>query len=205
MKIINIVVLLLAFFIMQDIPYGKYTYKVSHFSESIEIKENQKFIYQANFNFSQYEVHGYYHILDGKLILNSHPQKDRLLVIEANKGKSQNITFEIKTKQQKLFYYDLHLILNNNQEIVVKEQWEKSKFKKLKIKGFYIIDKNGLKSPKYMIIGPKSNYFQILFETSRVFENERWLIKNNSIIPCGFDGELQNYFLKKNNVSNAPD
>lgn len=197
MKVIYIIVSLLAIFLLQDIQTGTYIYSASHYSESIEIKDNNKFIYKLNLNFSQYEVQGNYHILKDSLILNSYPQKDKMIVFESNKGKMKNVTFEVKTKYGKYFTYDLHLILNSNEEITLKNQWGKSKFKNLGLKGFYIIDKNGLKSPNYMIIGTAINYFKVLFETSKVFENESWAIKNNKITPRRFNGELQNYYLEK--------
>lgn len=176
---------------------GKYTYQTSHFSEDLELKENNQFIYNVDFNFSQYQVKGNYHILNDSLILNSLPQKDRILVFESNKGNLRNLVFEIKTKKGKYFTYDLHLMLDSGEEITIKDQWEKSKIKNLKIKSFYIVDKNRLKSPTYVIVGKTTNYFEILFETSRVFENESWGIKDNKIIPRNFDGHFQNYYLEK--------
>lgn len=176
---------------------GKYAYNASHFSEDIELKENNKFIYNVKFNFSQYQVSGNYHILNDSLILNSSPQKDRILVFEFKRGTMQNSTFEVKSKSGAYFSYSIHIILRNGEEIEIKDQWEKSKFKDLKIREFYIVDKNGLKSPTYIIKGTMTNYFEILFETSRVFENESWVIKDGKIIPRNFQGQLQEYYLKK--------
>ncbi|AWG24861.1 hypothetical protein [Flavobacterium kingsejongi] len=176
---------------------GKYIYRASHFSEDIELKENNKFIYNVKFNFSQYQVSGNYHIIDDSLILNSSPQKDRILVFESKRGTIKNSTFEVKSKSGAYFSYSIHIISRNGEEVEVKDQWEKSKFKKLKIKEFYIVDKNGLKSPTYIIRGTNTNYFEILFETSRVFDNESWVIKDGKIIPRNFQGELQEYYLEK--------
>ena len=50
-----------------------------------------------------------------------------------------------------------------------------------------------------MIEGKRTNYFEIRFETIRVFENEKWLIKKElkQINPIGMDGEFQKYNLTK--------
>lgn len=198
MKIIYLIILIFLISDFQKSECGKYSYGISHFYEDIELCQDNKFMYNVNFNFSQYQVKGNYHILNDSLILNSYPQKERIIVFETNKGKMQNVTFEVLTKNNQYFNYNIILILNNDEEIHIVNQWKKTKLKKIDIKGFYIVDKNGLKSPKYIIIGKFTNYYKILFESSRVFENESWGITKNKITPRGFNGKLQNYCLEKN-------
>ena len=198
MKVIYFLIFIFSIAIVQSLEHGKYFYSQSHFSESLELNENQKFKYNVSVHFAQYEVEGTYHIINDSLVLNSYPQRDRIIVHEASKGKFDNIVFDIKRKfDNAVFAYHLHIILTDTQELVLKDQWDKSKLKNTTIKGFYIVDTNGLRSPTYMLQGTHTNNFKVLFETRRVFENEKWGIKDDKIIPRGFGGELQNYFLEK--------
>lgn len=76
-------------------------------------------------------------------------------------------------------------------------QWNKTIVTK-PIQAFYIKDSKGLNSPVYFIKTQKSNIFKVIFETSRVFENEVWIFDQNGIIPVGLDGHFQKYALQKN-------
>lgn len=176
---------------------GKYLYTANRFYESIELKENNKFIYYSKQEFISYEIKGNYSLNGDSLTLDSSPQKDRIIVKESNKGKQSIITILVTDKFDNAIHYDIHFILTDNSEVSLKEQWQKSKIKNKKIKAFYITDTKGLKSPIYYKQGKFSNFFKVLFEPSRIFENERWYIKNNKIKPKGLNGEFQNYFLAK--------
>ena len=198
MKVLSLIFLACYANIGLESEQGKYTYTASHYTESITLKENYKFIYTANFNFSKYKTEGSYYILNDSLLLNSHPQKDRIIVNEYNKGDIKKIKFEVTDKQNNYFNYHLYLTLSDNTKIVAKDQWQISKFNNLKIKSFYIVDTNGLKSPNYRVVGTATNNFKIQFESSRVFENESWGISEDKIIPRGFGGEIQTYTLDKN-------
>ncbi|MCF6129062.1 hypothetical protein L1S35_05205 [Flavobacterium sp. AS60] len=187
------------FFLFQNLNLfntGKYSYSASHFYESIELKNDDTFIYSCHLNFSEYLVEGKYNILNDSLILNSYPQKERLIVVESKKGNSKNLTFEISTNQNNKFSYDLHVLMNDNTEMEFKNEWEKTKLKKHDIKGFYIIDKNGLKSPKYLVRDSSNNYFKIKVNPSRAFESESWPFIENKIKPRNFNGDFQNYYLE---------
>ena len=198
MKVLSLIFLVCYANIGLESEQDKYTYTASHYTESITLKENYKFIYTANFNFSKYKTEGSYYILNDSLLLNSHPQKDRIIVNEYNKGDIKKIKFEVTDKRNNYFNYHLYLTLSDNTKIVAKDQWQISKFNNLKIKSFYIVDTNGLKSPNYSVVGTATNNFKIQFESSRVFENESWGISEDKIIPRGFGGEIQTYTLDKN-------
>lgn len=184
-----------------DSEQGQYAYIASHFRESISLKKDNKFLYTANFNFSQYETEGSYYILNDSLLLNSYPQKDRIIVNEYNKGNIKKTKFEVTDKRNNYFTYNLYLTLDDNTKIFAKDQWQTSKFNNLRIKSFYIIDSNGMKSPNYIIKGTATNNFKIQFESSRVFENESWGISKDKITPRGFGGDIQKYTLNKNGNS----
>jgi len=45
--------------------------------------------------------------------------------------------------------------------------------------------------------GSKSNFFEVYFETSRIFENEHWDINTDNIVPKSAGGKVQGYSLIK--------
>lgn len=176
-----------------------YTYSVSHFSESIELSENNRFQYSAKMHMmGKMEIEGSYYILNDTLYLNSIPQRDKILV-EESKSKKRNdryFYFNVKSKAGSLLIYHLHLRLENGKEIIYRDQFQNTRINSEKFVSFYIVDTKGLKSPTYIIEGLHTNIFNVQFETHRVFENESWILKNDSIIPRGLDGEFQKYSLK---------
>jgi hypothetical protein len=178
---------------------GQYSYKNRNYYESINLKENSQFIYNYKNEFISYEIKGNYKINDSNLVLDSNPQRDKIIVKESNKGNKKNSLIIVRDKESNILTYHIYLILLNDEIICLKDQWDKTKIKNQEIKGFYIVDTKGLKSPVYLKKGKFSNHFVVLFETKRVFENETWLIEKDKIKPIGMDGEYQNYYLEKNN------
>ena len=144
------------------------------------------------------DISGSYYIVNDTLYLNSSPQRDKILVQESRSKKKNDryFYFNVTSKKGNLMHYHLYLILDNGQKMVYRDQFQTTKITSERIKGFYILDTKGLKSPTYIIEGLYTNIFNVQFETQRVFENESWLMKNDSIIPRGFDGEFQKYALK---------
>lgn len=176
---------------------GKYLYKNDRYYESIELKEDNKFIYFSKQEFINYEIRGNYNSRGDSLVLDSSPQRDKIIVQESKKGSQKCNVIVVTDKMGVNIQYSLFLILDDNKEKKLANQWEKSKIKDQKIKGFYIIDAKGLKSPIYFKKGKFSNYFKVQFETNRVFDNETWYLNNNKIKPKGLNGEFQNYVLEK--------
>lgn len=175
----------------------KFTYQTSLFSESLELHENNKFKYRAKIHMSaEILVEGVYFIKNDSLYLNSIPQRDKLIVSEQfnSKHKRKNY-FTITRKDSSLMTYHLYITLESGKQLVFKDQFESTIIPRERIKSFYIYDTMGLKSPSYEIKGLNTNSFNIIFETKRVFENESWVIKVDSIQPRGLDGLFQNYFL----------
>lgn len=177
----------------------KYIYQTSLFSESLELQENNKFKYCARIHMSgEILVEGVYFIKNDSLYLNSIPQHDKLIVKEQfNSKRKKSNCFNITRKDGSLMTYHLYITLENGKELIFKDQFEKTIFPREKIKSFYIFNTIGLKSPTYKIKGLNTNSFNILFETRRVFENESWVIKSDSIQPKGLDGLFQNYVLNQ--------
>lgn len=191
------IVLIFSSLISQEDYFGKYSYKSRNYYESIDITNNNKFIYNYKNEFISYEVRGNYNLNNDSLILDSNPQRDKIIVKELNKGNKKNNLIIVKDKNGSVLTYQLYIILSDGEVICLKDQWDKSKIKDQSIKGFYIIDTKGLKSPTYFKKGKYSNYFEVLFETNRVFENETWYFDKGKIKSIGQDGEYHNYYLEK--------
>lgn len=202
MKISQIIFIVTVFsiFILAKNDIGKYFYKSNKYFEYIDLREDNTFVYYCKQEFLSYEIKGNYNIIGDSLTLDSNPQKDRIIVQERSKGSlNKNIIF-VSDKRGEAIHYNLYLILDNNKELELVDQWKASIVKNHKIKGFYIIDSKGLKSPTYVINGKFSNNFKVLFETKRVFENEKWFLNSKKIKPRGLDGKFQNYYLEMDNI-----
>jgi hypothetical protein len=193
------IVLIFSSLINKENYLGKYLYKSKNYYESIDLKNNKQFIYNYKNEFISYEIKGNYKINSDSLILDSNPQRDKIIVKEKNSGNKNSNLIIVKDKDGNTLTYHIYLILLDDKVICLKDQWEKSKIKNQTIKGFYIVDTKGLKSPTYLKKGKFSNYFEVQFETKRVFENETWHLEKDKIKPIGMDGEYQNYYLEKNN------
>ena len=176
----------------------KYEYNASHFQESIELLENREFIWKCNRHIlGLVTIKGTYQIFGDSLVLNSSPQRDKIIVRAKNTGKFENKVFKVPDKQGNLMTFHLYVTLNDNSEKVFKDCYEKIKFKSGPIKSFHIINTGGLKSPEYKLNGSFTNFFEVQLENIRVFDNENWYLIDNKIQPKGFDGENQNYYLTK--------
>jgi hypothetical protein len=179
----------------QESAIGSYNFESRYYVESIILKNNNKFHYSLTSEFLKIELDGNFNIHGDSLTLDSNPQRDRMIVTELRK-KQQKSIFKITDKTGHEFGYSMEILLENDSTIKLKDQWAESAISG-KIKGFYMIDTKGLKSPFYKTKGQFSNYFNILFETNKTFENETWIISNDEIKPKGLDGSWQNYILNK--------
>ena len=176
---------------------GLYTYSTKLFDESILLLPNGHFQYKCEEEFLKIHVEGNWLIRDSLLILDSYPQKDRLLVFENYKKKNRGkIVFHVFDKTEFPISYHLTYINSNSDTITLRNQWANSVIKG-RILSFFIVNTAGITSPTYALNGSLSNDIKVLFENSRVFENEDWIIHNNSLIPRGFNGKIQNYALSK--------
>jgi len=199
MKAICFVLLALtSFVIVPDTDfYGTYSYRQFFYYESIDLKSDGHFLFKSNDEFLRREVVGNYHILGDSLVLDSYPQREKLIVRESNKGNVKSNVIIVTDKAGLYFTYQLHLLLKDGSEMSLRDNWGIVKVKDVNVKGFYIIDSGGIQSPKYFLKGTNTNHFEIQFEKLRVFENESWIIKKNEITPRGLNGELQEYRLIK--------
>lgn len=195
--LILVLITCLSFKVQSNLNEGVYEYKSGNFYESIKLNANYKFEYSYRLNPISYSLEGNYRIKGDSLILDSSPQRDKIIVRESKKGNKRNFRFCVADKLGVPFNYTLYAITKENDTITLANQWENSKIKNTAIRSFYIVDSKGLKTPTYLIQGTNTNHFEIIMETKRVMDNEVWKIKEDIITPIGNNGEYQPYTLKK--------
>lgn len=195
MKLLYLLIILL--FCKQDdkIKLGTYSYQINQYHESITFKHNHTFIYKLSITFFNLETKGKYYIQNDTIFFNSLPQKDRIIVYEDYKKNKKTSVFDVYDKDKHRISYHLYITTRDDKVFVLRDQWGKINVNLDNVKSFYIKDTKGLNSPIYNIIG-QTNYFEVYFETKRVFENESWTLKNGKITPRSFNGDLQNYYLE---------
>jgi hypothetical protein len=180
----------------QNTSNSVYSYKSSHYYESINLSKDGTFGYYQKTEFTKIEVKGNWQLRsDSILVLDSRPQKSKLIVFESYK-KNRKTIFCVRNMKDNLIYYSIFLISNKGDTAAYKEQFDKT-VAEGKFSSFYILDSKGLQSPIYEIQGTRTNFFDIKFEEQRVFENEYWKYYGHYIIPLGFDNKYANYKLVK--------
>ncbi|MBK6827533.1 MAG: hypothetical protein KA229_01600 [Chitinophagaceae bacterium] len=194
---------ILFFFGLLNYQIGeKYAYKSERFYECLELNANNRFIYQVRDEFMKYTIEGNYILIRDSIILNSSPQREKMIVVESKTKHINKLTFSVTDKLGAKINYHLSLILNNGQVVNYKNQWNFTTISKMNIKGFYITDSKGIVSTVYNINGKFTNYFRIQFETKRVFDSESWYIdtKQNKIVPRKPDGNFCSYSLSMEEI-----
>ena len=160
------------------------------------LEENGKFHFIEKTEWTKLVLDGNWQIRGNNLILDSSPQRDRLIVIESLTPKLSYKLVNVTNKGGENIHYYLYGITASNDTIALRDQYISSKIDK-RINTFYLISTGGLKSPLYTIQGSKTNTFDVLFETTRVFENESWEINGHTITPNCPGGYKQNFKLTK--------
>lgn len=177
---------------------GKYSFSERYYYESIELFPNGTFQYYFSSEFIKTNCKGNWQLREWNLILDSSPQIDRIICHESRKCKKAFTYFNVKSKSGRLsMSYHLYIIKNYGDTIELRNQDESSKIRIKNIKGFYIINTSGIKSPTYIVQKRRTNWFDVLFENRRVFENENWRISENGILPRYTSGDYTNFLLKK--------
>ncbi|MCA6069499.1 hypothetical protein JI747_020255 [Chryseobacterium sp. RG1] len=181
----------------QDSKLKEYCYKAPRYYECINLLKDGSFKYYRKTEFLKEEIYGNWQVKnDSLLVLDSNPQRSRLIVNEIYK-KGKKITFNVRDSEQRLINYHLYIIRNKKDTIAYKDQFDKTIVtNKEKGMSFYIVNTAGLHSPEYKFKSNKANYFNVTFEQKRIFENEQWKFKGNKIVPLNLDGKYSNYELK---------
>ncbi|RXR24217.1 hypothetical protein [Flavobacterium stagni] len=199
----NKVVILLFLFLIKNEEYaGLYEYSANensamYLKESINLFPNNTFTYNYAWEFSKFTVNGNYNINQDTLTLDSYPQRDKIIVNESFKGSKKKSIFTVKNKREEKITYHLTLFFENDSVARFENQFGDLIVNSRALKSFYVQTTQGITSPTYFILGKNVNNFKITMETNRVFENEKWVIKNNTIRHKGMNGEFLNYFLSK--------
>ena len=186
--------LLPVFAYSQNTSDSLYSYKSPHYYESINLSKDGTFDYYQKTEFTKSEIKGNWQLRnDSILVLDSRPQKSKLIVFESYK-KNRKTIFRVQNMKGNLINYSIFLITNKGDTTEYKNQFDKA-FVEGEYSSFYIFDSKGLQSPIYEIQGARSNFFDIKFEEQRVFENEYWKYYGYYIVPLGFDNKYANYKL----------
>lgn len=180
-------------------PVGEYSYSGDHITVEIALFPNGTFSYDDYGQILPRYCRGNWHVRGQDLILDSSPQKDKILCYEYRKGKEEYTYFNVRKKSTGFpTLHDLFIIMNSGDTIQLKSQFKGSKIRSKDVKGFFIVDLNMTRSPTYLIQQKQANWFDILFEDKRVFENEDWRITETGLQPRNDVGEYQNFLLKRN-------
>ena len=174
---------------------GIYSFKKESYQENIELRNDGMFFYNVSMEFINLKVSGYWNIQHDSILLSSKPFYERMLVWESRKKKKVYEVF-VTDKKRAFISYTIKAILQNGDTLLLSNQWRSTKFD-IPIKSFIIVDNKGLTSPEYLVQGSKTNFFEVLFETNRVFENEKWKYEVGKLIPKGFNGLEQNFKLSR--------
>ncbi|MEL7196338.1 MAG: hypothetical protein AAFZ63_29020 [Bacteroidota bacterium] len=186
----------LALLLQLDFKPGVYHFSNDHIEEEIHLNPDKSFTYTFRGHILNYELEGNWTLTNDSLILNSIPQRDRMLVREHRKGASDKYCFNVSNKKGASIHYKIHLLDFEGNVVTLEDQWRRTKIKpSFRVRAFSIEDSKGLKSPYYIIEGGSSNSFDISFESKRVFEGEVWLIHDDKLMPKLISGELAQYRL----------
>jgi hypothetical protein len=175
---------------------GNYSYSSRFYNENISLTETGKFSWEVKTEFTKLSSTGSWRISGDSLILCSNPVAEKLIVKESEEKNSSVTTFYISDKSKDPINYYLYVITLTNDTTIYENQFQKS-ISANRVKAFFLVDSKGLYSPVYYLKSSSTNRLDVLFETKRMFENERWIIKNLFIIPRGADGTIQKYKLEK--------
>lgn len=180
--------------------FGKYSYKNQFFYESLELLPSGTFVYCIKSESTGIECKGNWQIRGRNLILDSAPQRDGIICHESRKRRKAFNYFDVKSKSDKSsIFYHLYVIKYAGDTVELSNQFGISRIRSKSIKGFFIKNASGIKSPTYLTQFRSMNWFDILFETERVFDNENWRISEIGILPRGNGGEYENFLLRKEN------
>ncbi|MEJ5056071.1 hypothetical protein [Sphingobacterium sp. MYb382] len=181
----------------QRMSNNLYAYQASHYYESIDLLDNGSFVYYNKSEFIKTEIEGNWQLRsDSILVLDSWPQRTKIITFESHKRDKKNI-FQIRNTNNHQIHYNLYLITKDKDTLEFKDQFDKTTVLG-SFSSFYIVDTKGQYSPTYKIVGSKSNFFDVMIEEKRVFENEYWKYYGEYIVPLGINRRYSNYRLIKN-------
>ena len=177
-----------------SIKHGEYVFKGDKYFECLNLEKKGTFSYRIDREMLHIKTYGNWQIRNDSLILDSNPQKEKLIVWEKRVKRYRKFKINVLDKNKSPMYYSVFAIMVNGDTLTRREQFDNTVFSK-PVKMFTIEDTKGLVSPFYIIQGSSINQCKVFFEHTRTFENERWKIINGNIIPKGLDGLEQKFQL----------
>ena len=109
-----------------DSLIGKYSFSQRHFSESLQLNVDYTFQYEVKMELFRQKIEGNYNVVGDSLILNSFPQRDKLIVNEKSKKTQKNI-FRVTDKSGQLINYQLTITTDEGKVIELKNCYDKVK------------------------------------------------------------------------------
>lgn len=150
----------------QDEMIGLYSYDFAKgayfYSESIELYPNGDFNYKMRRHMGgKVNINGKWHRKDSCLVLNSYPQKEKLVVRESFTKKTQKRVFNV-VEETSVYspYYQLNIISENDDTLNLSVRSRQIKNKKEKIETYF----RGGDKPLRTIFTPFSYHLFIILE-----------------------------------------
>lgn len=184
--------------------YGTYKHYAHHRMESFELLPNGEFRY-LRVHPGYDSISGYWVQKDSLLILNSIPQRDRVVIYEGYVKSNKRNEIKVVNKSSIPLFFKLNVITTSNDTLNLDGIY--TAYIPAPIKSFRLInaalglgvaEEPRYDYPSYQVRYKECNYFVIIFETDRIFEHEEWIIKNDKEIkPILENGKEAYYTLKK--------
>jgi len=200
-----IVLSCLARFCLGQSVVGKYnTENESHTNrrhyEELILSSDHAFRYFTNMEFIRISKEGTWQTNGDTLILNDGKPccSEKMSVKEEhdNKITKHTVRFSVTTFEGDLVNY--HLVFTDKEG--TRTMWSRNgntEVKASKIKKFNFIVNSLVFSPEYSPKRKDANYFMVQLAPERLFLNEKWIIRNEKIIPLGWDNKYASYHLQK--------
>lgn len=168
--------------------------------EQIILNADSTFRYLTKMEFIKINKEGKWTVAGDTIILNEiNPCCKQKIIVQEQYNKrlpKGKVRFYVTTLEGEDVNYHLAITNKDSTQIL----WSKSGLTELKIKRlikFYFIVNSLVYSPIYDVKSVNSNEFKVKLATSRFFYNEKWLIKNETIVPMGWNNQYSDYYLKR--------
>lgn len=170
-----------------------------HYEELI-LRTDSTFSYSTRMGFIKISKEGMWSVVGDTVVLNENKPccREKIKVEEKCNKKIPKGKVRFTVTSFEGDYLNYHLVVTNKDS--AQTIWSQNGITELtikRLKKFYFIVNSLLYSPEYNVKSTKSNEFKVQLAPSRFFYNEKWLIKNGTIVPIGWDNRYAKYYLKK--------
>jgi hypothetical protein len=170
-----------------------------HYEELI-LRADSTFSYSTRMEFIKISKEGRWFIVGDTVVLNEDNPccREKIKVEEKCNKKIPKGKVRFTVSSFEGDYINYHLVVTNKDS--TQTIWSRNGITELKIKRlkkFYFITNSLVYSPEYNVKFAKSNEFKVQLAPNRFFYNEKWLIRDGTIVPIGWDNRYAKYYLKK--------